>query len=1038
MYHHRSLEEAYVKFMFPSAHFVTLACAMAAVGSIFLAGVTPSELPVVGALQFVLAATATLLGCVNFFRFTSPKCSATPRVSAPDSSDRNSQSENDDGWSGSAAVNPHAKAGELVAFTLIVFYTVLSVGLTYSRQQNCFLRTVANGEPQFNSCFAMLPTALISPVVFMCGIIPIRQAYAVPLLLCAPLAAFAGRFWYPDRSVDVGPKVMFVCLTVFIASFLIVYRESQCRNRFELWLTLRWERSRNRRRINRVQSTLEMIAEPSALNDILERTGKHLQNRAQLKEEVPVVVARIDNFPSWNQRFPPIMAVELLDVYYTQCDVMAKKWKMDVVRRFGDLFVATSGFTSRSTSLCQTECLQSTLQFLDALFTFSSRSRLAPDLYSGRGQQRAIPLRIGVGFGEATYSILSATKLAIVVVGPAVDDAETCAEHSHAARTACVASSFALRFANHPELFYGPVHQHAQSGTKAGIFLFSGIDGGCKPTVERSVRKRAEVSAPPPPSPPLASASPPLPPTVAPSKYASELTMILEHVVSLTNQGFTSDIRFKSKELELRFDDDTKIAVSTSRHVSQMLTPIISLTLLTMYLLSDPETYSAPSIFFLFGWHWIVRVPSRIADALGISQSRFVLPAIVFQAVGVIAGVVFTGTNILTRSLSYLVALMLLCIAFADVPVPWWVVAFLEIAISAALAIIDGVHGDSTISSMIPVPFICLLFVVVARRTELNRRQSFLYVQLSKVMVSETREALEAHQNLLDRLLPKFVIDAVARRSVERYQSCITSHVPDVVLMLIKASAIPSVPGCWSSAPFAPKATLPAILRFESELSRAISEADRCHCAEVVWFDGDSVLIGGPLQMPEVDESHQFVASRGAANMVPMRQRFRFVCEALADEASIVLLKVLRALIARAASCGLHLTTVLHRGDGVGHVIGQSTPRFDVGGAVGAQLFAIHQAAPIGSAIVTHQFHSALVSSLHRGSDDLIAPNGTGQRLDCQHGRSGSGEEEVSVKVYENLGLTIASNAIGNASSSIWRIASVGDCVVYTLTSKCE
>ena len=1021
MYHHRSLEEAYVKFMFPSAWFVTSASAVGAAGSFLITAFSPVELPLVVAFQLALGVIATLLGCANFFFFTTR---SRLRDGGEHAGDRN-QSVSGEIRSATLATNPHAKAGERLAFVLGIASTVLVGGATYSRQQNCFLHSISSGTPQFNSCFSLLPVIFIPSVVFLLGVIPLRLFYAVPLLLCGPLATFIGHFWYPDRAINVGPKAMLVCFSVFLTSFHVVRRELEFRNRFELWVTLCWQRSRTMRRIARVRSILEMVAGSSTLHDIVEISRKDIQHRAQLKEEVAVVVARIDNFPSWNQRFTPIMAVELLDVYYTKCDAMAEKWKMDVVRRFGDVLIATSGFTSRSSNLSLTECLTCTLHFLHELFTFSSTSRRTTNLYNDAGRQRAMPLRIGVGFGEATYSIFSATKLAIVAVGPAVDDAETCAKYSDAARAACVSSSFAECFANSASLFYNPLYRRSEAGSEIRVFHFSGIEDDCAVVVEEcSDNKQQQQTAPrttdSQPSPPVTGFASPQSP--------NDIGMIYNHI-SVLGSNANLSIRFNSEELELRFADDSATLASRFRHVSQVLIPIASFTILTMYLLSEPEKYSITTIVLLLGTPTTTRVASRIADVFGFNQSRKVLPISVLQAIGLIVGVLLSKCDILTRSLSYLSVLLMLCVAFADVTEPWWVVAVLEIVISTALAVVELVRSPTAISNVIPVPFVCLLFIAVARSNELCRRQSFLYVQLSNAMVSETNEALKVHQCLLDRLLPNFVIETVARRSVERYQSCITSHIPDAVLMLIKVGRYHS--GLSRSEEPA-KPTLAQMFTVEQSLSCILSTTDLCS-VEVVWFDGDSVLVGGPLQKPEVEESEQLVASRAGASMVPGRMKFRFICENLADEASLILLKILRGLSRVLASTGLQLTTVLHRGDGVAHVIGQSTPRFDVGGAIGTQLFAMHQAAAPGSTVLSSRFHIGVVCASDRVFSGRCRSSLAGFSVSSQH-QHDHASSKAMIEFYASLGFTIAADAAGNVLLSPWRITAVGSCIVYMLT----
>jgi hypothetical protein len=179
----------------------------------------------------------------------------------------------------------------------------------------------------------------------------------------------------------------------------------------------------------------------------------------------------------------------------------------------------------------------------------------------------------------------------------------------------------------------------------------------------------------------------------------------------------------------------------------------------------------------------------------------------------------------------------------------------------------------------------------------------YTFVADSERLASEANEDRDLHERVLGMLLPSYIVPFVALKQRDAMTDAIADSLTDEALLYLRMPVLP----------------FDDLLEACRRIQGVVGEQRE---VGIVYMDGDTVIVGGPLQRPRVELGSQPAVSRYAG------VAYRQLRETVANDASLCLVKVLKT----ASRLGVKITAVLHREDALAVVLGSKRPSFSVEG----------------------------------------------------------------------------------------------------------
>jgi hypothetical protein len=215
--------------------------------------------------------------------------------------------------------------------------------------------------------------------------------------------------------------------------------------------------------------------------------------------------------------------------------------------------------------------------------------------------------------------------------------------------------------------------------------------------------------------------------------------------------------------------------------------------------------------------------------------------------------------------------------------------------------------------------------VVLAIDRIIKNRRSFDDFEALAVATARSTKSKEAHEKVLKMLLPPHVVPLYQQLRDDKASAAVTQRAEDVSLLTLRLN--PSSRGevgqfdlitrllpsdCTGAGGATPTRFYLNVMGRVNEIMKRSPEVS------VIFTDGDTLMLGGPLQPPEVELEELPAVSRFAN--APLNQLMN---EKVATDVSLALLTLLSEISQLAP-----VTALLHRGDALTMIYGAARPMF--------------------------------------------------------------------------------------------------------------
>ena len=241
--------------------------------------------------------------------------------------------------------------------------------------------------------------------------------------------------------------------------------------------------------------------------------------------------------------------------------------------------------------------------------------------------------------------------------------------------------------------------------------------------------------------------------------------------------------------------------------------------------------------------------------------------------------------------------------------------------------------------------FILALMGIMMSSIEAERRRSFKNSMLTPKLAAIALAHSEDHRELLQMVIPTFVVDDALAKLQSPRRGSIVKDVPDAALLCCRLDNHNGNGNGYRGGGGVTDA-----LRLYTLVEEALEGQD---IVVIVSIVGNQITLGGPMVQTAVEtralqSSHVEMAGRHGPRSHRDHQR-----GIEGFEAGLTLLRTLKHLKRELKSS---LTAILALGDGFASVIGGQHPSFDVTGSVKCQALTLLQEAPQGYCGVTGKF----------------------------------------------------------------------------------
>ena len=176
------------------------------------------------------------------------------------------------------------------------------------------IESCAHTEP-WNDCGSGVKGNYICIPMLWLSLVGMRLPLSLSLIWISPLV-FVGRFVEPDPSEVLTGKIVVNVFTCALATIMVVLRDNENRERFEMWVSLQRYRVDILKRQHATSATLSLIIGDASVQALLTK-GVAIRDSSEC---CTVVVCTIHDFHSWMMTFVSATAAEVCDVYHATVD----------------------------------------------------------------------------------------------------------------------------------------------------------------------------------------------------------------------------------------------------------------------------------------------------------------------------------------------------------------------------------------------------------------------------------------------------------------------------------------------------------------------------------------------------------------------------------------------------------------------------------------------------------------------------------------------------------------------------------------------
>ena len=330
----------------------------------------------------------------------------------------------------------------------------------------------------------------------------------------------------------------------------------------------------------------------------------------------------------------------------------------------------------------------------------------------------------------------------------------------------------------------------------------------------------------------------------------------------------------------------------------------------------------------------------------------------------------------------------------ASIGVPWEWASMVQLAFAIILGATD-IAVNREVLRQFATFGVLILYMWCTRSQEGAHRAYFLYNRLPESRLRDSEQENLVQEVVLRKLMPAYIVPHVARRGITHdSKACIVANFGDVVILVVRLSNQRDFFAGYQQLPSAvgsdtrPNNRVTAVAGSTSNRDDTKMIGTGIHSvisstlgvctamSELVYCTGDEAVLGGPFDEKKLKDVWQ----RSLASTAGFGGRtFAFSRALVADDVAVNMLECLQHIVQHSGN--QRVTAVLARGDAVGHIVGNSPPRFEVTGPTMYRTRSLALNATEGFIGVTDKFH------------DLLPPAPTVEAVYASHGlRSGTAQ----------------------------------------------
>jgi hypothetical protein len=751
-------------------------------------------------------------------------------------------------------------------------------------------------DPQLRKrCFSTIESGNVS-YVFFCAVLHLPFLNYIFMLVLAPLGeTVIGqipllRGGQPPEERWTRPAVVtgLACMTFPV----LLWTEVESRNRFINLKHLESKKAFNLMRKQQLAVGLRSLCDPSHLPLLL--AGQNIQHESS---DAGVLISLVNGFAYWRQQQLPVSALKLIgltwDLVESKRADLEKSASVRIERLWskGDSMALAVGISKPATE-----------EQLKALLRFATWQHFLTSIIAKRRVGPPFAFRFGLGRGACYAVIIPGSTITRLFFGPAVEKAKTLLSEVSpgvVSRASLFPPAQAPSSDDSPlaELV-APLPANSSSKVSNPGSLFSAPSLG---NVVSSPRNEAHFDTPPNSeltevdSNRTRNSSQTT--TVASASNSRWLTYILRQVLCGTI----------SPEMDAFLNHTALQRV----HLVSASKLLISVTLAAMTLAEGSWTVASTSLLLLVAC--LTQLTPHVILSCFPHRARLGVPLVANLSTAMICFAVFLANeSVVNRNpdwLSIIFALTALVVSDGIAPpsaiavtVGWYI---LYVFLTALLPIGAGRHELKDLLWFVVVGF---AFTVLTLDRLVKSRRSFSEMEQLRQVAQKASAVTESHGDLLKMLIPPHIVPMVQQLRASPEAVVFVKPAHDVAMLFVTIS--------------------PALNILAGEVkNHYLSVFDVVNSAtkqfpdlSIIFTDGDTLSIGGPLKPPQV-ALEELPAGSQCANM-PLQVKY----EKAATVVTAALIELLGRLV-RIESAH-RLTGVLHRGEALSMVYGEAHPTF--------------------------------------------------------------------------------------------------------------